>query len=121
MKVHLLAVLLFTLAPSGPLHGQRIQPVGVHTRAPEPTLLLPRPTPRALSRSSRTAIGILVGGVLGGAVGFALGSRGGPCDFDRNRGNCGFGLPLAVGIGVASGAIVGGVVGSLFGRTSLDQ
>jgi hypothetical protein len=112
--------LFLTFNSAGPLRGQQIQPSVVHIGVRE-ALRLAQPGARAPFRSLRTALGILVGGVLGGAVGFALGTRGGPCDFDRNRGNCGFGLPLAVVVGVASGAVVGGVVGALSAHAGADH
>ena len=110
---------LMTLAVAAPLHAQRIQPVAVHF-IPE-ALVLRHPSGRAISRSSRVGIGIVIGGVVGGAVGFALGSRGGPCRFDQNQGNCGFGIPIAVLVGVAGGAVVGGIVGAVSGQARSDH
>ena len=114
------AALIFVLAPWGQLPGQRIEPVGVHTQTVE--WHFPRePSASPPARSTRVAVGIVVGGVIGAAVAYAIETRGGACHFDQSRGNCGFGIPFAVLIGGASGALAGGVIGALSARASSDH
>jgi hypothetical protein len=66
------------------------------------------------ARDQSVVLGALVGAVAGGVVMYTvILFQPHECNFDRGTGNCGFGDPILLGIGLGVGALIGTAVGAL--------
>jgi hypothetical protein len=126
MRFGLLIPLLMSIAPSTAA-AQYVAPVAVtpivsRSVMREPIALLRRSVTGqsasedsvGTSRSTHAWWGALVGATIGVAS-VLLHDRAtvDTCDFDQQRGNCGFGVQYELVAGAAGGALLGGVIGAL--------